>query len=101
LGKIAVVLGKQEAQSLTIQAWVMSCRAFSRRIEHQTVVQLFERFAVKDVIFDFTPTVKNKPVSDFLKEMIGEELRPGVRLSREAFRSKCPALYHQVVETNE
>ena len=100
LGKIAVVLGKQEADSLTIEAWVMSCRAFSRRIEHQTIARLFERFAVKEFVFDFAPTAKNKPVSDFLKEMIGEELRPGVRLSREAFQSKCPALYHQVIETN-
>ena len=100
LGKIAVLRGKRETDTLTIEAWVMSCRAFSRRIEYQTMARLFDRFEVKDIVFNFAPTTKNKPLSDFLQELIGEELRSGIRLSREAFTEKCPKLYHQIVETN-
>jgi FkbH-like protein len=100
LGKIAVVRGRREADALMIEAWVMSCRAFSRRIEYQTIAQLFNHFAVQDIAFDFAPTTKNKPLSDFLQEMIGEERKSGARLSRESFTAKCPKLYHQIIETN-
>jgi FkbH-like protein len=100
LGKIAVVRGRREADALTIEAWVMSCRAFSRRIEHQTIAQLFSRFAVQDIVFNFAPTAKNKPLSDFLQEMTGEESKAGARLSLESFTAKCPKLYHRIIETN-
>ena len=100
LGKIAVVHGKQEADALMIEAWVMSCRAFSRRIEWQTVARLFNHFAAQDMVFEFTPTAKNKPLSDFLREVTGEEARPGIRLSRNAFTAKCAKLYHKVIEVN-
>jgi FkbH-like protein len=100
LGKIAVLRGKRETDALTIEAWVMSCRAFSRRIEYQTIARLFDHFEVKDIVFNFAPTTKNKPLSDFLEELIGEEPKPGIRLSRESFTAKCPKLYHQIIETN-
>ena len=100
LGKIAVMRGKQEADQLSIEAWVMSCRAFSRRIEHQTLARLFGRFDVQSIVFRFAPTTKNKPLADFLEEMADTESKPDVRLSREMFREKCPKLYHRIVETN-
>jgi FkbH-like protein len=100
LGKIAVLRGKQETDALIIEAWVMSCRAFSRRIEHQTVARLFDHFEIKDIVFNFAPTTKNKPLSDFLQEITGQELNSGIRLSRESFTAKCPKLYHRIVETN-
>jgi FkbH-like protein len=101
LGKIAAVRGRQEADKLIVEAWVMSCRAFSRRIEYQTIAQLFDRFAVQDIVFQFTPTTKNKPLSAFLEEVTGTEPKSGVQISRELFEEKCPKLYHQIVETNE
>ena len=100
LGKIAALRGRQEADALIIEAWVMSCRAFSRRIEHQTIARLFEHFKAKEILFDFVPTTKNKPLSNFLEEMMGEEPKSGMRLDREMFIEKCPKLYHQIVETN-
>jgi FkbH-like protein len=100
LGKIAVVRGRRDADKLIIEAWVMSCRAFSRRIEYQTIAQLFEHFEVKNIAFHFFPTTKNKPLSDFLGEVVGEEPQSGTQLNRELFREKCPKLYHQIVETN-
>ena len=43
LGEIAAMLGTAGAGKLSVDAWVMSCRAFSRRIEHQCLKYLFER----------------------------------------------------------
>ncbi len=42
LGKIAVVAGRRDGAVLLVDTWVMSCRAFSRRVEHQCVRLLFE-----------------------------------------------------------
>jgi FkbH-like protein len=89
LGKIAVVAGNQSGSTLDIQVWVMSCRAFSRRIEHQVLAQLFERPEVEKIQFAYIETPKNAPARDFLK---GFE-RP---LTKAAFTSQCPALYHRI-----
>ena len=44
LGKIAVMAGRAENGELAIDHWVMSCRAFSRRIEHGCLQRVFEKF---------------------------------------------------------
>jgi FkbH-like protein len=100
LGKIAVVRGSREGSALRVHAWVMSCRAFSRRIEHQTLLQLFQRFGAETIAFDFAPTPKNKPVSDFLVDLLGEEPAADALLTRTRFTEKLPKLYHQLVEKN-
>ncbi len=100
LGKIAVVRGVREGNRLRIGAWVMSCRAFSRRIEHQTLAQLFDRYGVESIAFDFASTPKNKPVADFLRDLLDDEPANGIVLTREKFTEKLPKLYHQLVEKN-
>ncbi len=100
LGKIAVISGRQSADTLLIETWVMSCRAFSRRIEYGTLARLFERFGAKDMMFHFAPTAKNKPLADFLRELTGEEPESGIQLSCEVFAAKCPKLHHTVIENN-
>jgi len=100
LGKIAVVRGMKHEKTLRIDAWVMSCRAFSRRIEHQTLLQLFERYGAETITFEFTSTPKNKPIADFLRDLLGEEPVNGAVLTRERFNEKLPKLYHQLVEKN-
>src|SRR5581483_8479195 len=37
LGTIAVVTGRRAGDEVRVERWVMSCRAFSRRIEHATL----------------------------------------------------------------
>jgi FkbH-like protein len=93
LGKIAVLRGKRAAERVRLDTWVMSCRAFSRRIEYQCLSQLFQRFEPQEIIFDFTSTPKNAPMRDFLSGFAGE---PSAPLTREAFAAKCPKLYHEV-----
>src|SRR6185436_7763566 len=46
LGKVAVLSGKEEQDAFRIKVWVMSCRAFSRRIEHQCLRLLLDRWHI-------------------------------------------------------
>jgi len=96
LGKIAVLRGKQEGRDLHIPAWVMSCRAFARRIEHQCLRVLFDRFDVDAIQFDFAPTAKNGPLQEFLTGLLDEKPSAPVCLRRQTFESRCPALYQTV-----
>ncbi len=86
LGKIAVVAGLETGSTLNVEAWVMSCRAFSRRIEFQVLKQLFEK--AERIQFAYVETAKNGPTKDFLK---GESV-----LTRAEFEAKCPPLYHRI-----
>ncbi len=99
LGKIAVLDGRQENDNLFIDTWVMSCRAFSRRIEHRCLEAMFERSAVQEMFFDFQPTPKNGPLQDFLASVSGRRPDAPFRLSRALFEEKRPRLYHRVTES--
>jgi FkbH-like protein len=99
LGKIAILAGKQDASKLKIDYWVMSCRAFSRRIEFHCMEQLFDRFAVDSVALDVLVTERNGPVREFLQSLgIAQDAR---HISRAEFeRVRTPAI-HRVVELDE
>jgi FkbH-like protein len=99
LGKIAVLLGRVNEKKLHISAWVMSCRAFSRRIEHHTLKRLFDKFGADEAVFDFQPTERNGPTQDFFLEIAGEPPQPGLKISRTSFLEKAPPLFHRVEES--
>ena len=99
LGKIAVLLGKLNEKKLHVAAWVMSCRAFSRRIEHHSLKRLFEKFDADEAVFDFQPTERNGPTQDFFQELAGGPPQPGLKISRASFQEKAPPLFHRVEET--
>lgn len=95
LGKIAVVQGHVENRELRIGTWVMSCRAFARRIEHLCMAALLEEFGADAASLRYVQTSKNGPTRDFLSQAIGEEPNgDGVRVTKEKFESRCPKLYH-------
>jgi len=96
LGKIAVVSGRQIGASFRVENWVMSCRAFSRRIEHQMLARLFEESGAAEILFEFAPTARNAPLRSFLAEMTGRLPEGDVVLSRAEFERRRPALYHHV-----
>lgn len=96
LGKIAVVAGRRIGRTLHIPVWVMSCRAFARRIEHQCIRQLLDRFEVDSIEFRFVPTPRNGPLRDLFRAIAGDPVPQPFHLGRELFDSKCPALYHEV-----
>jgi FkbH-like protein len=98
LGKVAVILGTSGECKLNVKCWVMSCRAFSRRIEYQCLRYLFEKLGSDEILFEYESTPRNGPVQDFLKELLGSPPSGRALLSRERFEMNVPALFHQVTE---
>jgi len=98
LGTIAVVKAHFKAERLLVDTWVMSCRAFSRRIEHQTLRTLFETAGVDEIEFAFEPTAKNGPLQEFFSTFLSETPRAAFRLTRPQFEEHCPSLYHETRE---
>ncbi len=97
LGKIAVVAGRCAADEVHVDCWVMSCRAFSRRIEFQCLQGLFDRFGAERILLDFTETPRNSPLRDFLHTLFDSApLGTPLVLSREQFQSRTPHLHHTV-----
>jgi FkbH-like protein len=94
LGKIATLLGSMQGTAARINYWVMSCRAFSRRIEQQCLSWLFDNFELQEISFDYQPTDRNKPIQDFLSSITAGPLTGDVRVSRGGFLEKCPPLFH-------
>jgi FkbH-like protein len=98
LGKIAVLAGRHIDKKLWIDVWVMSCRAFSRRIEYGCFEELMSRFAVDEIEFDFVATPRNDPFRTFLAELLGKNPESACCLSRHDFRQRQPKTYHRVLE---
>ncbi len=96
MGKIAVIMGNIRGRVATVTGWVLSCRAFSRRIEHQCLKYLFDTFGVDEIVFDYQSTPRNTVLREFLMELFGELPKGEVRLSREWFAAKAPRLFHRV-----
>lgn len=96
LGRIAVLAGVREGSACRVHTWVMSCRAFSRRIEHQCLAYLFDTLDADRVECDFRPTERNGPSADFFASLTGARPEGVVAISREDFRKQCPAVYHKL-----
>lgn len=99
LGKVAVVMGRVTGKTVHVSSWVMSCRAFSRRLEHQCLKYLFENLEAEELVLDYETTPRNGPLQDFLEEMIQQPPAPGLRLTRDAFFAAAPALFHRIEVT--
>jgi FkbH-like protein len=82
LGKIAVVAGRVRGKTLRVDHWVMSCRAFSRRIEHRTLEELIRRFSVQGITLEFEQTPRNGPLREFLGQLLDGEPTSSCRVSR-------------------
>jgi FkbH-like protein len=101
LGKIAVVAGHHEQTGLLVDTWVMSCRAFARRIEHQCLRALFRKFRSRQITFDYVETPRNGPIARFLTEVSGQAPNSTITISPEHFAAICPRLFHHIVEQND
>jgi FkbH-like protein len=99
LGKIAILAGRAEGHVVSVDAWVMSCRAFSRRVEHQCLRHLFARFGASQIRFDYAKTERNGPLQEFFATLLGSSL-PGASLvlTRDEFTAACPVLSHEIRE---
>lgn len=100
LGRIAIVGGRVDGNTAEIDVWVMSCRAFSRRIEHATLRAVFSRTGAERIVLDFTMTDRNGPLQDFVQEVSATpKISSGkILITREAFIGACPTLFQEVTE---
>jgi FkbH-like protein len=66
LGTIGVVAGRLEGDRLSVLHWVLSCRAFSRNLEHHMLQLVVEIAAGRPIHFAYEHTAKNGPLQQFL-----------------------------------
>ena len=70
LGKICVLAGRLLSGGvLHVDTWVLSCRAFGRRIEYAMPGFLFARHSLSRIHFHFVPTERNGPIQDVLRTL--------------------------------
>ena len=98
LGKVAVILGKSDGRKVFVESFVMSCRAFSRRIEYQCLKYLFQKFGVEEIVFNYAPTARNGPIQDFFLQLLESAPGSDLRLVKTRFLGKVPSLFHRVEE---
>ena len=101
LGKIAVVAGRSDNRRLSLDHWVMSCRAFSRRIEHACLLHLFQKFDAREAAFDFLFTARNGPLRDFLAEILGSVPQTSFSMTRQQLLDNCPPIFLRVQEPSD
>lgn len=100
LGTIAVVVGAANGHTVEVSTWVMSCRAFSRRIEFHCLQFMFDRFAAAEIVFDLQATDRNGVIVDFLGQLLEERGESNPRLTKASFLRKAPELPHQIEEVS-
>jgi FkbH-like protein len=100
LGKIAVVTGRQQEKKLRIDTWVMSCRAFSRRIEYRCLEELFAKFDVDEIELDYVRTDRNSPLCEFLTEILSAAPSPACVISRRGLAASPGTFRHLQEATN-
>jgi len=96
LGKIAVISGFHHDGVVEVTAWVISCRAFSRRIEDRCLEILFNKFAVDELRLHFEPTAKNGHTSEVFERYLDSKPAAAFSLSQAQFRERAPQLYQRV-----
>ncbi|MGC2659374.1 MAG: HAD-IIIC family phosphatase [Bryobacteraceae bacterium] len=98
LGRIAVLGGYRNKDVCYVDIWVMSCRAFSRQIEFQSIRQLFDKTGASEIQFQFKPTDRNGPFQTFFAHFFDRGLsgEGELHLQSKDFDRLCPVLFHQV-----
>jgi predicted enzyme involved in methoxymalonyl-ACP biosynthesis len=79
----------------------MSCRAFSRRIEHGCVLRVIHKFGIEQATFDFVKTPRNQPIQTFLGELMGDASSSTYSITRERLFNNCPPVYLQIQENED
>ena len=66
-GIVGIVMGTQHDQFISVDQWVMSCRAFNRTLEHFILCKLRALFAQRKIVVNFEETNRNLYVKTFLE----------------------------------
>ena len=95
-----MLLGKIVGSKLLVSSWVMSCRAFSRRIEYACVKYLFDKMSVEEIVFEYPPTPRNGPIQDFFTSLMGTP--PSLALTViDIGQKNLPSLFHTIIEVDK
>jgi predicted enzyme involved in methoxymalonyl-ACP biosynthesis len=77
----------------------MSCRAFSRRIEHHTLASLLRQTHAEQIEFLFQPTERNQPLQEFFRQINLPQNGSGdCRVSSAEVLARLEQLPHQTSE---
>lgn len=72
LGKISVLSGRKTSDGeMELDTWVLSCRAFARRIEYAMLGSLFDQYSLQRIKFRFRATDRNGPIQELLGHLTG------------------------------
>ena len=83
-GLVSIVIGKRDAEVMTVDTWVMSCRVLKRQVEDEVLnelVRLARGQGCTKLVGLYLPTPKNGMVRDFLERM-------GLELAHEDEKSR-------------
>jgi len=69
LGTVGVIAGQLEPQRVVVRHWVLSCRAFARRIEHRMLHAVIELARERPIELTYRKTARNAPLQLFLNEL--------------------------------
>ena len=94
LGTVAVLAGVRHDREITVDCWVLSCRAFSRAIEHQVLAILGED--VDRVVLDLEQTDRNGVLVSLLDRVAPADERGGRVLDDRLLRADAPVAVHAI-----
>jgi FkbH-like protein len=100
LGKVAAIAGCRKGKKMIVNTWVMSCRAFSRQLEYKCLAELFAKFDIDEIEFEYLRTDRNGPLRDFLYAIMGEDPTLRSTISREIFELRLKTLLKTQEVTN-
>jgi FkbH-like protein len=92
LGRIAVLIGRPADKKFFVDSWVLSCRAFSRRIECHMLQYVYKKFAVDEIVFDVQETARNGPLMEFLRTFGAQSVHANFVLPKSYFYDRAPEL---------
>ncbi len=98
LGVISVLAGLRTEREIHVDSWVLSCRAFSRAIEHHVLSKLCED--VDRVLFDFAPTERNGVLRAFLEQVAPSSNGAGRQLDCGVLRENAMIGIHTVDDSS-
>jgi predicted enzyme involved in methoxymalonyl-ACP biosynthesis len=79
-----------------LDAWVLSCRAFARRIEYAMLHALYERESVPAIRFHFEATDRNGPIQELLSQLAGGALTGHCQITADNFVERKLPWYMRV-----
>ena len=98
LGIISILGGTIQGDDCVLDLWVLSCRAFGRRIEFATLLALFQQTSVLRIRLDYRRTERNEPTRETITRLLETDIDSAgaLLLTKAQFEKRCPPLHHVI-----